>query len=125
MGNYLTNICTNSSQNTTPPTQSEMRTRRTRRGNIQSTAVKQKIPGNKIQKGPGNQIQKGPGNKIQKGPNKRRNLPRVTVVKPTKEKIINPPTGGGRRKNKSHKKQIKKRNITHRRKRNQILQLTF
>ena len=138
MGNSLTNICTNSSQNTTPPTQPEMRTRRTRHGHIQSTAVKQnsdiqkqKRPGI-LQNKSGNQIQKRPGIQKQKRsgilqnkPTKKKNIPRVTVVQPPKKKPITPTSGGGRRKNKSHKKQIKKRNITHRRKRNQILQLTF
>ena len=114
MGNSLTNICTNSSQNTTPPAQSEMITRRTRNGNIQSTAVKQnsgiqkqKRPGI-LQNKSGIQKQKRPGI-LQNKPTKRRNLPRVKVVKPTKEDIINPPTGGGRKKKKSRKKQIKKR----------------
>ncbi len=131
MGNSLTNICTNSSQNTAPPTQSEMITRRTRNGNIQSTAVKQhsgiqkqKRPGI-LQNKSGIQKQKRPGILQQNKLTKRKNLPRVKIVKPTKEKVINPPTGGGRRKNKSRKKQIKKRNVTHRSKRNQILQLTF
>ena len=131
MGNSLTNICSNYNQTNGPHNGT---IRRTKRKNLQYIRDVSRQTANKEDANRG--MRPSTGNKQQAANNEgtnrdvssinktrrgnRRGVPRqVTVVN---KKL---PNGGGWRKNKSRKKKIKKGNITRKKKRNQILQLTL